>query len=50
MLECSWESVDGKSRTDEIVVPWGRVKEMLEGFHGGYSGGHVDISKTVEQI
>jgi hypothetical protein len=50
MLERYWKSVDRKSRTDEVVVPWGKVKEMLEGFHGSYSGGHVNVSKTVEKV
>jgi hypothetical protein len=48
MQECHWESVDGRTKTAKIVLPWSRVKEVLAELHGGPSG-HLGIRKTSDK-
>jgi hypothetical protein len=43
-----WESADGK-RTAQVVIPRSRVKEVLTEMHGGTSGGHLEVNKTIER-
>jgi hypothetical protein len=50
MLEYHWESADGKKRTAQIVIPHGKVKEVLVEMHGGTSGGHLGTNKTIDKV
>jgi len=45
-----WESEDGKSNRDLLVIPKCRVNEVLTEFHNGASGGHLGINKTFDKI
>ena len=45
-----WESEDGKSHRNLIVVPDSKIRDVLSEFHDGPSGGHLGIAKTAEKV
>jgi hypothetical protein len=47
VLKRLWESVDGRAKTAQIVIPRSKVKEVLTEMHGGPSGGHLGVNKTL---
>jgi hypothetical protein len=49
MLERNWESADGLSHIAQIVLPRSREKDVLSELHGGPSGGHVGVGKTLNK-
>ncbi|KAI5753631.1 hypothetical protein M8J77_001985 [Diaphorina citri] len=50
VLKRKWESQNGRSSRLQIVLPHTRVKEVLEEFHGGVTGGHLGINKTLDKL
>jgi predicted aspartyl protease len=50
LLKRAWESVDGKAVTMQLVLPKCRVKEVLQEIHGGTSGAHFGVNKTLGKI
>jgi len=49
-LQRTWESADGKEKKLQIVVPASRRREVLAELHGGTSGGHFGVTKTLEKL
>jgi hypothetical protein len=49
-LKRAWQSVDGKAVTMLLVLPKCRVKEVLQEIHGGTSGAHFGVNKTLGKI
>jgi hypothetical protein len=49
-LKRTWESPDGKSKQHLMVVPKIRIAEILGEYHGGTSGGHLGINKTLAKV
>jgi len=45
-----WEAPNFKSHVFQIVVPRGRVKQILEEAHDSFSGGHFGVNKTLDRI
>ena len=45
-----WESEDGKTERNLIVVPDSKIKDVLTEFNNGSSGGHLGITKTLEKV
>jgi len=45
-----WESTDGKKKTAQVVIPRSKVKEVLAEMHGGTSGGHLGVNKTIDKV
>jgi hypothetical protein len=50
VLERNWESANGQSQIAQIVIPRSRVKDMVTELHGGPSGGHLGVSKTLNKF
>jgi hypothetical protein len=50
VLERRWKSDDGKNKTAQTVIPRGKVKEVLAEMHGGHSGGHLGVNKTLDKV
>jgi hypothetical protein len=50
VLECKWESANGRSKVDQIVHPRNKVEDVLTELHGGPSGGHLGVNKTLNKI
>jgi hypothetical protein len=50
VLELNWESANGRSRIAQIVLPQSRVKDVLTELHGGSSGGHLGVNKTLNKV
>jgi hypothetical protein len=50
VLERLWESVDGRTKTAQVVIPHSKVKKVLTEMHGGPSGGHFRVSKTLAKV
>jgi hypothetical protein len=50
VLERLWESVDGRPKTAQVVIPRIKVKEVLTEMHGGPSGGHFGANKTLAKV
>jgi hypothetical protein len=50
VLERNWESANGRSKVAQIVLPRSRVEDVLTELHGGPSGGHLGINKTLNKI
>jgi hypothetical protein len=48
--ERHWESADGRTKMAQIVLPRGKVKEILAELHGGPSGGQPGVNKTLDEI
>lgn len=46
----TWESDDGKSSLNFIVVPKSIVEEIITGYHEVPSCGHLGVAKTVNKI
>ena len=44
-----WESEDGQSSRTLMIVPKVRIPEVLNELHNGPSGGHIYITKTLEE-
>lgn len=45
-----WESPDGKERILQLVIPKKYIPIILEELHGGTSGGHLGINKTLNKV
>jgi len=45
-----WEASNFKSHVFQILVPRGRVKQILEEAHDSFSGGHFGVNKTLDRI
>jgi hypothetical protein len=50
ILECNWESANGRSQIAQIVFPLSRVKDVLTELHGGSSGGHLGVNKSLNKL
>jgi hypothetical protein len=50
ILERNWESVDGRSKIAQIVLPRSRMNEVLSELHRGPSGGHLGVKKTLNKF
>jgi hypothetical protein len=50
ILECNWESANGRSTIAQIVIPRSKVKDVLTELHDGLSGGHLGINKTLNKV
>jgi hypothetical protein len=50
VLERHWESAGGRTKTAQIILPRSKVKEVLTELHGGPSGGHLGVNKTMDKI
>jgi hypothetical protein len=46
----NWESANGQSQVDQIVFPRSRTKDVLAELHGGPSGGHLGINRTLNKV
>jgi hypothetical protein len=45
-----WELADGKKKTAQVVIPHSKVKEVLAEMHGGTSGRHLGVNKTIDKV
>jgi len=45
-----WESADGKKKTAGVAIHHSKVKEVLAEMHGGTSGGHLGVNKTIDKV
>ncbi|GBP02823.1 hypothetical protein EVAR_71253_1 [Eumeta japonica] len=45
-----WESADGKTTFNLIVVPSTKKNYVLKEFHNRTSGGHLGVTKTLEKL
>jgi hypothetical protein len=50
VLERHWESADGKTKTVQTVIPRSKIMEVLAEMHGGPSGGHLGVNKTIDKV
>jgi hypothetical protein len=50
ILERHWESADARSEIAQTVLPRRKVKDVLAELHGGPSGGHLGVSKTMDKV
>ncbi|UYV65106.1 K02A2.6-like [Cordylochernes scorpioides] len=50
LLKRIWECADGKSKTMQLVVPKVQVPNVLREIHGGVSGAHFGINKTLKKV
>lgn len=50
LLKRAWESADGKEVKTQLLVPKNKVPEVLDEMHGGKSGAHFGINKTMDKI
>jgi hypothetical protein len=50
ILEHHWESDNGQSKIVQTVLSQSRVNDMLTDLHGGLSGGHLGINKTLNKV
>ncbi|XP_033607654.1 uncharacterized protein LOC117282386 [Cryptotermes secundus] len=50
VLERNWESVNGRCQVAQMLIPRSRVKEVLSELHGGPSGGHFGVNKTLNKV
>jgi hypothetical protein len=50
VLKRHWESADGRTKTDQTVLPLRTVKEVLAELHRGRSGGHLGVNKTSDKV
>jgi hypothetical protein len=50
ILEQHCKSADGQSKIAQIVLPWSRVNGMLIQPHGGPSGGHLGVNRTLNKV
>jgi hypothetical protein len=50
MLEHQMESVNRRSKTVQIVLPYCKVKEVLGELYGRSLGGHLGVNKTLDRI
>jgi hypothetical protein len=48
ILEHHWESTNRLSKIALRVLHRRKVKDVLAKLHGGLSGGHLDVSKTLD--
>jgi hypothetical protein len=49
-IERRWETADGRSKRAQIILPQGRVKDVLTKVHGEPSGGHLGVNKTLNKV
>lgn len=45
-----WESTDGKTTSNLVVVPASKKADVLKEFHNGPSGCHLGVTKTLEKL
>jgi hypothetical protein len=50
VIELQWESTSGRSDIAQIIVRPSRVNDVLAVLHGGPSGGHLGVNKTLSKI
>lgn len=50
ILKRRWEAVDGKSSKLQVIVPSSMKEDILSEMHGGVSGGHMGINRTLNKI
>jgi len=50
LLKRAWESADGKEIRKQLVVPRGRVDNVLEKIHNGTTVAHLGVNKTLDKI
>jgi hypothetical protein len=48
--QCLWESTDGQSKIAQIILSQSRVNNVLNKPHGGLSGGHLSVNKTLYKV
>jgi hypothetical protein len=49
ILKRHWKSLDRRSKIAQIILPRGRVKDVLIELHGG-SSGHLGVNKTLDKV
>ena len=49
LLKRKWESADGSKHRMQTVIPRSRTTEILDEMHGGPSGGHLGVNKTLDK-
>jgi hypothetical protein len=49
ILQRNWESANGRSQVDQIVIPRSSVEDVLTELHGGPSG-HLGVNKTLINV
>jgi hypothetical protein len=50
VLELHLESADRGTKTAQTVLPQSKVKKVLKELHGGSSGGHPGVNKTLDNV
>jgi hypothetical protein len=50
VLECKLESANERCQLAQIILPWSRVKGVLTELHGGWSGGHMGVNRTLFKV
>jgi hypothetical protein len=50
ILECHWESGDGRSKIAQIILSRSRVNDVLAKRHREPSGGHLGVHKTLNKV
>jgi hypothetical protein len=50
ILERSWGFANGRSQIAQVVLPRSKVRYVLTELHGGSSGGHLCINKTLNKV
>lgn len=50
LLKRKWESANGSKYVMQIVVPKSRTTDVLQEMHGGPTGGHMGMNKTLDRI
>jgi hypothetical protein len=50
VLKRHWESTNGRSKIAQVVLPRSRVDDVLAELHGGPSGDHLGVNKTLDKV
>jgi hypothetical protein len=50
ILVRNWESANGRSQIDQIVLLRSRINDVLTELHGGPSGGHLRINRILNKV
>jgi hypothetical protein len=50
IIKCHRKTADGESKIAQIVLPQRRAKDVLTELHGGQSGGHLGVKKTLSKV
>jgi len=50
LLVRHWESAVGKKKMVQVVFPHSKMKQVLVEMHGGTSGGHLGVNKSIDKV